>query len=142
MAVKSADLVASTMATLPQPMTRYVLAALGVLAIVAAIAPRLFARRTPIRSLTPAESLEAGELSGARAAFGSTSSATFSMKLAPRNSPRVGGKRNQTPRAVEALAASGASASDIAWKTGLPIDAVRLLLSISTGARQLQPPAA
>ena len=133
---KSADVVAGTIATLPQPMTRYVLAGLGVLAIVGAMAPRFLRRRTPVRSATGASNLEF------EGAFEDTSNtASSSPRLTPRSLAWTG-KRHQTPRAVEALAASGASATDIAWKTGLPIDAVQLLLAISSGARQLQPPAA
>jgi hypothetical protein len=52
------------------------------------------------------------------------------------------GRDSRTPKAVEALAASGASTSDIARRTGLPLDAVQLLLSISSGSRQVQPPSA
>ena len=55
---------------------------------------------------------------------------------------RVAGNRQRTPRAVEAMAATGASTPDIAWRTGLPIDAVQLLLAISSAPRQLQPPTA
>ncbi len=55
---------------------------------------------------------------------------------------RVASNRLRTPRAVEAMAATGASTPDIAWRTGLPIDAVQLLLAISSAPRQLQPPAA
>ncbi len=45
-----------------------------------------------------------------------------------------GGKSSRTPRAVAALAAAGAAPTEIAWKTGLPVDAVSMLLEIS-GAR-------
>ena len=45
-----------------------------------------------------------------------------------------GSKRARTPRAVAALAAAGAAPTEIAWKTGLPVDAVSMLLEIS-GAR-------
>ncbi len=38
---------------------------------------------------------------------------------------------SRTPRAVQSLAASGASTTEIAWKTGLPVDAVSMLLEIS-----------
>ena len=55
---------------------------------------------------------------------------------------RVSANRHRTPQAVEAMAANGASTTDIAWRTGLPIDAVQLLLAISSAPRQLQPPAA
>lgn len=39
--------------------------------------------------------------------------------------------RSKTPRAVQALAAAGAAPTEIAWKTGLPVDAVAMLLEIS-----------
>ena len=42
-----------------------------------------------------------------------------------------GGKSPRTPRAVAALAAAGAAPTEIAWKTGLPVDAVSMLLEIS-----------
>ncbi|MCO4099423.1 MAG: hypothetical protein HEQ38_08495 [Gemmatimonas sp.] len=51
-----------------------------------------------------------------------TTAAAPSIKLAGR-----GGK---TPRAVQALAAAGAAPAEIAWKTGLPLDAVSMLLEI------------
>ena len=63
--------------------------------------------------------------------------------LQPIRAPgRIAPNRHRTPRAVEALAATGASTADIAWRTGLPIDAVQLLLAISSAPRQLQPPTA
>ena len=42
-----------------------------------------------------------------------------------------GAKAARTPRAVAALAAAGAAPIEIAWKTGLPVDAVSMLLEIS-----------
>jgi hypothetical protein len=142
-ATRGADAVADTMASLPQPMTRYALAGLGLVAIIGAFSPRLLRRRTPMRSLTSADADAIGRSDLAEGVSGHSIKSTFGSKLlTPRSTPRVGSKRNQTPRAVEALAATGASAGDIAWKTGLPIDAVRLLLAISTATRQLQPPAA
>lgn len=50
-----------------------------------------------------------------------------------------GGRMSKTPRHVQALAAAGAAPAEIAWKTGLPVDAVAMLLNLS-GARQLPPP--
>lgn len=44
------------------------------------------------------------------------------------------GKAGRTPRTVQALAAAGAAPTEIAWKTGLPLDAVSMLLEIQ-GAR-------
>jgi hypothetical protein len=44
------------------------------------------------------------------------------------------GKASRTPRTVQALAAAGAAPTEIAWKTGLPLDAVSMLLDIH-GAR-------
>lgn len=42
-----------------------------------------------------------------------------------------GSRPSKTPRAVQALAAAGAQPAEIAWKTGLPVDAVAMLLEIS-----------
>lgn len=42
-----------------------------------------------------------------------------------------GRKSSRTPSAVAALAAAGANPTEIAWKTGLPVDAVSMLLEIS-----------
>ncbi len=50
--------------------------------------------------------------------------------------------QSRTPKAVQALADSGAEPSEIAWRTGLSLDAVAMLLSIGAGARQLRPPTA
>jgi hypothetical protein len=44
---------------------------------------------------------------------------------------RRGDKSSRTPRAVAALAAAGAAPTEIAKKTGLPVDAVSMLLEIS-----------
>ena len=52
---------------------------------------------------------------------------------------RTEGRPDRTPRAVQALAASGTSPSEISWRTGLSVDAIALLLAISTVPRQLQP---
>ena len=52
------------------------------------------------------------------------------------------GSSPRTPNAVQALAARGTNAIEIARQTRMPIDAVSLLLAISTVSRQLQPPAA
>lgn len=55
----------------------------------------------------------------------------------------VAGKGSRTPKAVVALAEAGTSQADIARRTGLPLDAVAMLLSLgSFGGRQLQPPTA
>ncbi len=125
MASRSMELASGTLATLPAPVIRFALPGLVVLAVAGVLATLLVRRQRPARSL------------------GATLSAdTPISRLTPRTGSRVITNRQQTPRAVEALAASGATTSDIAWKTGLPIDAVRLLLAISAGTRQLQPPAA
>ncbi len=49
---------------------------------------------------------------------------------------------SRTPRAVQALANSGAEPSEIAWRTGLSLDAVAMLISIGAPSRQLRPPTA
>ncbi len=62
--------------------------------------------------------------------------------------PQSGGKSaaklngNRTPKAVQALADSGAEPSEIAWRTGLSLDAVAMLLFINPTSRQLRPPTA
>ncbi len=60
-------------------------------------------------------------------------------KSASRGSARAA---SRTPRAVQAMAESGAEPSEIAWRTGLPLDAVAMLLSLSSPTRQLRPPTA
>jgi hypothetical protein len=49
---------------------------------------------------------------------------------------------SKTPKAVQALADSGAEPSEIAWRTGLSLDAVAMLLSLHPSPRQLRPPTA
>ena len=44
------------------------------------------------------------------------------------------GRTSKTPKTVQALAAAGAAPTEIAWKTGLPLDAVSMLLEINGGA--------
>ncbi len=44
------------------------------------------------------------------------------------------GRTSRTPKTVQALAAAGAAPTEIAWKTGLPLDAVSMLLEINGGA--------
>ncbi|MCA2984525.1 MAG: hypothetical protein ACK6DR_10930 [Gemmatimonas sp.] len=44
-----------------------------------------------------------------------------------------GGRVGKTPRTVRALAAAGAAPAEIARKTGLPLDAVSMLLEIHGG---------
>ena len=119
----------SVRSALPMPITRYAPPVLIVISIVGAMSA-LFLRRNPTQQ-TPVAITQ------------NLPPATFALaRLTPKSSPRVGDKRQRTPRAVEALAATGASTSDIAWRTGLPIDAVQLLLAISSAPRQLQPPTA
>ncbi|MBL0173480.1 MAG: hypothetical protein IPP90_22870 [Gemmatimonadaceae bacterium] len=116
-------------AALPVPVTRYAPPILAIVSIIGALSALFMRRTTPQRTLVPVT--------------GDAPAASFSLsRLTPRSSARVGGKRHRTPRAVEALAATGASTTDIAWRTGLPIDAVQLLLAISSAPRQLQPPTA
>lgn len=53
------------------------------------------------------------------------------------------GRSSRTPKAVAALAEAGTAPADIARRTGLPLDAVAMLLSMASfGGRQLQPPTA
>ncbi len=64
------------------------------------------------------------------------------MATSARARMRTPARPDRTPRAVEALAASGTAPSEISWRTGLPVDAVAMLLALSTAQRQLQPPSA
>ena len=62
------------------------------------------------------------------------------LAAAPRS---AASRTSRTPKAVVALAESGASATDIARRTRMPLDAVSMCLSMgSMGGRQLQPPTA
>ena len=70
------------------------------------------------------------------------SAPAFSMPTISMPTISLGGKPDRTPRAVQALAAAGTAPSEISWRTGLPLDAVALLLAMSTASRQLQPPTA
>jgi hypothetical protein len=45
-----------------------------------------------------------------------------------------GSRSSKSPKAVQALAAAGTAPAEIAWKTGLPLDAVSMLLEINGGA--------
>jgi len=60
----------------------------------------------------------------------------------PRSSRATGRNASRTPKAVQALADSGSDSAEIARRTGLPVDAVAMLLSIGSGGRQLRPPTA
>lgn len=53
----------------------------------------------------------------------------------------AGKTAGRTPRAVESLAAAGAAPTDIAWQTGLSVDAISMVLSIAQ-RRQVHPPVA
>lgn len=109
---------------LPEPAARFAVPGLAVISVVSGLSAVFLRRRTPTRSLIPA---------------------TADISLPDIGNVRLSGRstaKSRTPRAVEALAASGASTTDIARRTGLPIDAIQLLLAISTGSRQLQPPTA
>lgn len=117
------------LAVLPTPITRFAPPVLAIVSIIGALTALLLRRTTPQRTLVPVSA--------------NVSSAPRGLaRLTPHSSGRASGKRQRTPRAVEALAATGASNSDIAWRTGLPIDAIQVLLAISTATRQLQPPTA
>jgi hypothetical protein len=67
-------------------------------------------------------------LAGARHA-NSTRPSTIVPTIALR-----GSRSSKTPKAVKALAAAGTAPTEIAWKTGLPLDAVSMLLEINGGA--------
>lgn len=121
----------SATTTLPPQAARLALPTTGVVALlVLGIAVAMVRRRRPDRSL------------GHSANSAMAPAATTLARLTPRTNPKMAAVNQKTPRAVEALAASGASASDIAWRTRLPIDAVQLLLSLSNATRQFHPPTA
>lgn len=67
-------------------------------------------------------------------------SRTTSSSNRAKSGTKLNGSR--TPKAVQALADSGAEPSEIAWRTGLSLDAVAMLLSIGASGRQLRPPTA
>jgi len=52
------------------------------------------------------------------------------------------GRIDRTPKAVQALAEAGTALTEIARRTGLAVDAVSLLLAMSTASRQVPPPTA
>lgn len=120
----------TVLADLPEPVARYALPTIAVVAITGALLALFLPPRVPASRI------------GSAMSYSLPAPKRTLARLTPLGSARVGGKNQRTPRAVEAMAASGASTTDIAWKTGLPIDAVNLLLAISTGPRQLQPPTA
>jgi hypothetical protein len=72
-----------------------------------------------------------------RVAAVSTPVANLSLSAPPIGSSRRGG--HPTPKQVLTLAQQGASLSDIARRTGMPVDAVSVLLAIADPARQLPP---
>ncbi len=61
----------------------------------------------------------------------------LSLNVVPATSSRRGG--HPTPKQVLTLAQQGASLTDIARRTGMPVDAVSVLLAIADPARQLPP---
>ena len=115
------------LARLPEPVARYALPAIAVLSITGA----LLALFLPPLSTAPATAVSSRLASPGRGM----------AMLTPKSTGSVAARKRR-PEAIEALAASGASAPDISWRTGLPHDAVQLLLSISPGHRQLHPPTA
>lgn len=113
---------ASVLARMPEPFARYALPTVAVASITGA----LLALFLPSRDAGRQPTLRTAALT------------TPARGAAPVGAGRASAKK-RTPSAVEALAASGASAPDIARRTGLPLDAVQLLLTISTGPRQFHP---
>jgi len=117
---------ADLLAALPEPVARYLLPSIAILSILGAGLALLLPSRSPRSAPTWAFPGSMG--GGPRLA-----------RATPTGSAKLASRKQRTPKAVEALAASGVSTADIAWKTGLPIDAVRLLLAISSGPRQVHP---
>lgn len=58
--------------------------------------------------------------------------ASPTLALIETSAKAVGGKNSRTPRAVVALAESGATPADIARRTRMPLDAVEMCLSMRT----------
>lgn len=73
-----------------------------------------------------------GERPARRARRSPTPTATIRRATAGKGSGR-------TPQAVETLAAAGADPTDIAWQTGLPVDAISMVLTMAR--RRQVPPA-
>ena len=130
-ATRSRELSDAVAARSSEQVGRFAVPGLALLSLAAGlsliVARRRASARTAVLSLVPTTS-------------GSSAAAKVTVRDSRSHSSR--GRDARTPQAIEALAASGASKSDIARRTGLPIDAVQLLLSISTGSRQLHPPTA
>lgn len=114
---------------LPEPVSRYAFPGVVAVTMVGLLSTVLLRRRVPHRSLVPAQTSFAP-------------SQRTMERLTPHVNLKAGGRNQKTPRAVNALAASGASSTDIAWRTGLPIDAVQLLLALANTPRQFHPPTA
>lgn len=119
----------TTVEQLPAPVSQYALPGIAAITMVGLLSSVLLRRRSPHRSLIPAQTSFAP-------------SARTMERLTPHANQKISGRHQKTPRAVNALAASGASSTDIAWRTGLPIDAVQLLLALANTPRQFQPPTA
>ncbi len=107
------------LAALPEPVARYLLPSIAILSITGAIVALVLPPRRP----------RADAMRDARNSVGSDRQISW---VTPTGSTKLASRKQRTPKAVEALAASGVSTPDIAWKTGLPIDAIRLLLAISS----------
>ena len=78
-----------------------------------------------------------------RRRFGKKSATNTTASASWRQTGRTSGKAaSRTPKAVQALADSGTDPVEIAWRTGLSLDAVAMLLSLGASPRQLRPPTA
>lgn len=124
--------------TLPASMKRLTLPVLfGVVSLVGFVATGIsLYRRRPDIKLPSIPTLLAETSSSPRAAKWTTPRSTRALGRAP------GRSASKTPKAVQALADSGTEPTEIAWRTGLSLDAVAMLLSIGSTHRQLQPPTA
>lgn len=95
-----------------------------------------------LKPARPAASSAANATPAKPAVKSARSASAFLMPTLSMPSISLGGKADRTPRTVQALAAAGTAPTEISWRTGLPLDAVALLLAMSTASRQLQPPTA
>ncbi len=103
--------------------------ATGTLAIMLAIAALVTSRRAGRGTTSPRAGRRKGVAAPGAVAFSS------STPVSPR---RSNGKSSRpTPSQIHALAAQGTSLADIARGTGLPVDAIALMLAVADPARQL-----
>ena len=122
----------------PRTLAMLATGAAALLAALAALVVRVRATRAGVRteSATTPRSPLGRVPSGGMRAVRLPRSAASPIPTAP---PRRRGKASPVPSQVHAMAARGSSPADIARATGLPVDAVSLLLSVALQERQVPP---